>query len=140
METFIIDGVGEFTCQKLNAMAGAKIINRIQKIALPVLAGLTSGGKDVFDLDVKQLAQALAENLTDEVLDDVVIRLFKDCRLFYVDKKSYVDNATKIDSIFTVETLFGVYELFWLVAKYQFTPFFQNLLGRFGSLADAPKK
>lgn len=137
-ETFII-GSREFTCVRMNAFAANKLLMRLQKIAVPVMGSLMGGGKGLGDIDVKEAAQVIAANLDESIMENIVLPLFAESKVFSAENKKFVKSGTDIDQCFTTENLFDLYELIFEVARYQFGPFFASLVERFGALTDGKK-
>lgn len=137
-ETFIV-GSREFTCVRMNAFAANKLLMRLQKIAVPVMGSLMGGGKGLGDIDVKEAAQVIAANLDESVMENIVLPLFAESKVFSAENKKFVKSGTDIDQCFTTENLFNLYELIFEVARYQFGPFFASLVERFGALTDGKK-
>lgn len=137
-ETFIV-GSREFTCVRMNAFAANKLLMRLQKIAVPVMGSLMGGGKGLGDIDVKEAAQVIAANLDESIMENIVLPLFAESKVFSAENKKFVKSGTDIDQCFTTENLFDLYELIFEVARYQFGPFFASLVERFGALTDGKK-
>jgi len=137
-ETFIV-GSREFTCVRMNAFAANKLLMRLQKIAVPVMGSLMGAGKGLGDIDVKEAAQVIAANLDESIMDNIVLPLFAESKVFSAENKKFVKSGTDIDQCFTTENLFDLYELIFEVARYQFGPFFASLVERFGALTDGKK-
>ncbi len=137
-ETFIV-GSREFTCVRMNAFAANKLLMRLQKIAVPVMGSLMGGGKGLGDIDVKEAAQVIAANLDESIMENIVLPLFAESKVFSTENKKFVKSGTDIDQCFTTENLFDLYELIFEVARYQFGPFFASLVERFGALTDGKK-
>ena len=137
-ETFIV-GSREFTCVRMNAFAANKLLMRLQKIAVPVMGSLMGGGKGLGDIDVKEAAQVIAANLDESIMENIVLPLFNESKVFSTENKKFVKSGTDIDQCFTTENLFDLYELIFEVARYQFGPFFASLVERFGALTDGKK-
>lgn len=137
-ETFIV-GTREFTCVRMNAFAANKLLMRLQKIAVPVMGSLMEGGKGLGDIDVKEAAQVIAANLDESIMENIVLPLFAESKVFSAENKKFVKSGTDIDQCFTTENLFDLYELIFEVARYQFGPFFASLVERFGALTDGKK-
>lgn len=137
-ETFIV-GNKEFTCVRMNAFVANKLLMRIQKIAVPVLGSLLGKGKAIGDIDVKEAARIVAENLDEKIIDEVVLPMFLECRLYATENKKFIKSEAEINQCFTTENLFDFYELIFLVGRYQFGPFFASLASRFGSLTNVPE-
>jgi hypothetical protein len=135
-ETIIV-GNREFTCVRMNAFAANKLLMRLQKVAVPVIGALMGAGKDLGDVDVKVAAQVIAENLDESVMDNIVLPMFAEARVYCVETKTFIKNGTNIDQCFTTENLFDLYELVFEIGRYQFGPFFVSVMGRFGSLTAA---
>ena len=137
-ETFIV-GSREFTCLRMNAFAANKLLMRLQKIAVPVMGSLMGGGKGLGDIDVKEAAQVIAANLDESIMENIVLPLFAESKVFSAENKKFIKSGTDIDQCFTTENLFDLYELIFEVARYQFGPFFASLGERFGALTDGKK-
>ena len=137
-ETFIV-GSREFTCVRMNAFAANMLLMRLQKIAVPVMGSLMGGGKGLGDIDVKEAAQVIAANLDESIMENIVLPLFAESKVFSTENKKFVKSGTDIDQCFTTENLFDLYELIFEVARYQFGPFFASLVERFGALTDGKK-
>jgi len=133
VETIIV-GNREFTCVRMNAFAANKLLMRLQKVAVPVIGALMGAGKDLGDVDIKVAAQVIAENLDESVMDNIVLPIFAEARVYCVETKTLIKNGTNIDQCFTTENLFDLYELVFEIGRYQFGPFFVSVMGRFGSL------
>lgn len=138
-ETFIV-GTREFTCVRMNAFAANKLLMRLQKIAVPVIGSLVGTGKGLGDIDVKEAAQVIAGNLDESIMDNIVLPLFAESRVYCAETKKFIKSGTDIDQCFTTENLFDLYELIFEVARYQFGPFFASLVDRFGALTEGGKK
>lgn len=137
-ETFIV-GSREFTCVRMNAFAANKLLMRLQKIAVPVMGSLMGAGKGLGDIDVKEAAQVIAGNLDESIMDNIVLPLFAESRVYCAGTKKFIKSGTDIDQCFTTENLFDLYELIFEVARYQFGPFFASLVDRFGALTEGGK-
>jgi len=137
-ETFIV-GSREFTCVRMNAFAANKLLMRLQKIAVPVMGSLMGAGKGLGDIDVKEAAQVIAANLDESIMDNIVLPLFAESKVFSAETKKFIKSGTDIDQCFTTENLFDLYELIFEIARYQFGPFFASLVERFGALTDGKK-
>lgn len=138
-ETFIVGGK-EYTCFKMNAFFANKLLMRLQKVAVPVMGSLMSAGKGLGDIDVKEAAQVIAENLNEEIMDSIILPMMQESKVYSVDHKRFIKSGSDIDQCFTVETLFDFYELAFLVGRVNFAPFLSSLLSRFGSHLGAEAK
>lgn len=138
-QTFII-GNREFTCVRMNAFAANNIALRIQKLVLPVIGTLVGSGKSLGDVDVSHAARIIAENLDESVMTNIVLPMFAEARVYAVEEKKFLKGATEINMVFTAENLFDLYELIFEVGRYQFSPFFLQLMARFGNLTAASPK
>ena len=138
-QTFII-GNREFTCVRMNAFAANKLMMRLQKVALPVIGTLMGGGQAIGDMDVSKAARIISENIDESVMDNIVLPMFNEAKVYAVAEKKFVKGPTEINMVFTAENLFDLYELIFEVGKFQFSPFFSALMGRFGSQIGAEKK
>lgn len=136
-ETFII-GSREFTCVRMNAFTANRLFMRIQKVLAPVLGSIIGSGRAMGDIDIKDAAMVISEHLDESVMDNIVLPLFSESRVYCQESKKFLKSATEIDMSFTVETLFDLYELIFEVGRYQFGPFFAAAAERFG-LATADK-
>lgn len=139
-ETFII-GQREYTCVRMNAFAANKLLMRIQKIAVPIIGSIATAGKGkgLMDMDVEQAAKVLSENLDESVMDNIVLPLFAESKVFSAENKKFIKSGTDIDQCFTTENLFDLYQLIFEVARYQFAPFFASMMDRFGGLIEGAK-
>jgi hypothetical protein len=131
-QTFIV-GDQEFTCQRMNAFAANTLLIRLQKIVVPVLGALFAGGKSFADMDVKEAAQLIAQNIDERAMTEIVLPMFAESKLFAVGPRKFIKSEQDVNAVFTVDTLFDFYELVWLVGKAQFSPFFAAMLARFGA-------
>jgi hypothetical protein len=135
----IIIGADEYTALKMNAVEANTILLRLNKIILPVIGGLTKGQKagNILDADSSEVAGIIAENLNEEVMNNIVMPMFKSSRVYSVEKKLFIDKEAAINIVFTVDNLFDLYTLIWEVLKLNFTVFFQKATANFGSLTAA---
>lgn len=124
---------------RMNAFAANKLLMRLQKIAVPVMGSLMGAGKGLGDIDVKEAAQVIAANLDESIMDNIVLPLFAESRVYCVEAKKFIKNGTDIDQCFTTENLFDLYELIFEVGRHQFGPFFASLADRFGALTEGKK-
>lgn len=138
-ETFIIGGK-EFTTSRMNAFEANRLLLRIQKIALPVIASMTGSGKNIMEADTKEAAAVISEHLDESLIDKIIFPMFADAKVYSVEDKKFIKNASDINQCFTTENLFDFYELIFEVARFQFGPFFTRLMERFGSVTGAEKK
>ena len=106
----------------------------------PCLCMLQHGGKGLGDIDVKEAAKVISENLDESMIANIVIPMFKGCALSEVESKRKLDSETAINQAFTVENLLDLYELIFEVGRFQFSPFLEQLKSRFGNLLDAKPK
>jgi hypothetical protein len=134
-ETFIVGG-REFTCVRMNPFEANKLILRMQKIILPVIGSLTGGDKSLGDIDVKEAASVISTYLDETLMDTLVFPIFADSKLYCVENKKFIKSGMDINLCFTTENLFDMYELIFEVARYQFGPFFAQMVGRFGGLTE----
>lgn len=137
-ETFII-GNREFTATRMNAFDANLILLKIQKIVLPIFGSIKGQeGKitDLMDMDLKEAADILSENLNEETFDKIVFPMFRSSRVYCLsdnnDQAREIKGKTEIDLCFTSENLFDLYELIWEVARFNFSPFFEQVADRFG--------
>lgn len=135
----IIVGQQEYTCHQMNAFAANRLLLRLQKIVVPVFGALAGNGKSLGDIDVKEAADVIAQHLDEGMMDTIVLPLFAESKLYAIEHKRFIKSGADIDICFTVQNLFSLYELIFGLARYQFGPFFQQIMGRFGSLT-APAK
>ena len=134
-ETFIVGG-REYTAFRMNAFAANKLVLRLQKIILPIF-GAALGGQKLGDMDVKQAAAMIAEHVDETVMDSIVLPLFAESRVFDTEREKAIKTAADIDVCFTSENLFDLYELIFEIGRWQFGPFFVQLMTRIGDpLAD----
>lgn len=138
-ETFIVAGK-EYTCFKMNAFSANKLLMRLQKVAVPVIGSVMSSGKGLGDIDVKEAAQVIAENLSEDIMDSIILPMMQEAKVYSVENKKFIKSGSDIDQCFTVDTLFDFYELAFLVGRSNFAPFFSRLLSRFGSQLEGQAK
>lgn len=142
-ETFII-GNREFTCIRMNAFAANRLLMRLQKVAVPIIGAVMGGGKSLGDMNVAEAARVIAENVDERMMDDIVLPLLTESRAYCTEQKKFISKEMDVNQCFTVENLFEFYELVFEVARYQFGPFFGQLMSRFGNqngaLAAVPTK
>lgn len=138
-ETFIVGGK-EYTCFKMNAFAANKLLMRLQKVAVPVIGSLIGAGKGLGDIDVKEAAQVIAENLNESIMDEIILPMLNESKVYSVEDKKFLKTGVDIDQCYSVDTLYDFYELAFLVGKANFSPFFARLLNRFGSQLGAEAK
>lgn len=136
-ETFIV-GDREFTVMRMNAFTANALMLRIQKIALPVIGSLVNG-KGLGDMDVKEAAMVIAQHIDESVMTSIVLPMFEGSQLYSVENKRKIKSESDINICFTTENLFDMYELIFEVARYQFGPFFGQLMARFGHLSEPSK-
>lgn len=135
----IIIGSEEYTALKMNAFEANAILLRLNKIILPVIGGLTKGKSSVnlLDADLSEVAGIIAENLNEQVMETIVLPMFKGSKVYSVEKKLFIDKEAAINVVFTVDTLSDLYILIWEVLKLNFEPFFRKAAANFGSLTAA---
>ena len=138
-ETFIVDGK-EYTCFKMNAFSANRILLRLQKVVIPVLGSVMSAGKGLGDVDVKDAAFVIAENVNEAIMDEIILPMMTEAKVYSVEGKRFIKTGSDIDQCFTVDTLFDFYELAFLVGRSNFSPFLSRLLSRFGSQLEAVSK
>jgi hypothetical protein len=120
---------------KMNAFDANRILLRLNKIILPVVGGLTkNGGGNLMDADLSEVTGIIAENLTEDVMDSIILPMFSHSRVFCKDKNVMIKDAMSINQAFTADTLSDFYLLIWEVLKLNFTAFFHKLAANFGSL------
>lgn len=135
-ETFII-GNREYTANRMNAFDANLILLKIQKIVLPIFGSIKGQeGKvvDLMDMDLKEAASVLAENLSEDTFKNIVFPMFDKSNVYCAEAKRKIKSAADVDIVFTAENLFDLYELIWEVALFNFRPFFQQISVRFGLL------
>lgn len=138
-ETIIV-GNREYALTRMNVLLANTLLMRIQKVAMPVIGSLMDGGKGLGDIDVKEAAKVISENLDESMIANIVIPMFKGCALSDVESKRKLDSEAAINQAFTVENLLDLYELIFEVGRFQFSPFLEQLKSRFGNLLDAKPK
>ena len=140
MSERIIIGSEEYTALKMNAFEANAILLRLNKIILPVIGGLTKGKQNVnlLDADLSEVATIIAENLNEEVMNNIVLPMFKGSKVYSIEKKLFIDKEAAINVVFTVDNLFDLYTLIWEVLKLNFEVFFRKAAANFGSLTAAP--
>lgn len=141
-QTFII-GSREFTCARMNPFEANRLLLRGQKLVMPVIGAIFGGSKgkasSIMDMDVKEAAMAIADNLDESIMDTIILPMFVDSKVYSNENKKFIKGPGEINQCFTTENLLDFYELIFEVARYQFGPFLDRLVERFGSLVEAPK-
>lgn len=135
-ESFIVNN-REFTCVQMNAFAANRLLMRLQKVAVPIIGAVAGSGKKLGDIDVTEAAKVIAENVDETIMDTIVMPLLTEARVYCADQQKFISKEMDVNQCFTVENLFDFYVLVFEVARFQFGPFFGQLMGRFGSLTDA---
>jgi len=133
-ETFII-GNREFTAIRMNAFDANLILLKLQKIVLPIfgsIKGQQGQVTSIMDMDIKEAASMLADNLNEDTFKNIVFPMFDKSKVYCAEMKRVVKSPADVDLVFTAENLFDLYELIWEVALFNFRPFFQQITGRFG--------
>jgi len=136
-ETIIV-GQSEYTAMKMNAFEANRILLRLNKVILPVIGGLTKGKQggsvNLLDADLSEATGIIAENLTEEVMDTIILPMFTQSRVYMVEKKVFIKDGMSINQAFTADNLFDLYELVWEVLKLNFAVFFRKTAANFGNL------
>lgn len=137
----IIVGGREFTVHRMNAFAANKLLMRIQKVVVPVLGSLMggAGAKSLADVDVEVAARALSTHLDEALFDTIVLPMFEESKLFLNEKKAFIRTGVDISQNFTTQNLFDLYELIFEIGRFQFGPFFESAVARFGAVSAAKK-
>jgi len=131
-DSFII-GNREFTAVRMNAFSANTILLRIQKIAVPIIGAITASGKNIGDVDVREAASAISAHIDESIMENVVLPMFAESKVYCVESKRFIKSHVDIDQCFTAENLIDFYELIFVVARFQFGPFLESLMNRFGS-------
>jgi len=133
----IFIGEKEYAASKIAAFAANGLILKLQKLILPVIGELAGDGKakvDVMSMDVGAAFQIISEKLDDNVMNDIVLPMFKLSQVASVSDKCKIDSSQAIDKVFQdADGLADFYELIFEVMKFNFGGFFGSLMGRFGS-------
>ena len=133
----VIVGNKEYTFMPMNAFDANRLFLRIQKVATPIIGAMVGSGKSVGDIDVKDASSVIAEHLDEAIMDNIVLPMFEQSKVFDVENKRFIKSGMDINQCFTTETLFDFYELAFEIGKAQFGPFFKALANRFGNLLAA---
>ena len=132
-QTIIINNK-EYTFVTMNAFAANRLLMRLQKVVTPIIGATIGSGKSIGDIDVKEAAKVIAENIDEAIMDNIVLPMMSESRVYDCDAKKFIKDEMSINQCFTTETLFDFYELVFQVGKEQFTPFFAQISSRFGNL------
>lgn len=138
----IIVGNQEYTYFKMGAFERNMILLRLKSVALPILGALTKGTKDgqsLMDADLTEAAGAIAEHLTEDVMDNIIFPLLSGCRVYQVEKKTFIKDKLTMNIAFDGDDLMDFYELVFILLKENFAVFFTKLAGHFGSATAAVK-
>lgn len=134
-------GDKEYAASKIPAFAANSIIMKLQKLILPVLGEMAGKGQsaDVMDMDVKDAFKVISEKLDDSVMTEIILPMFKLSVTSSITDNCKIDSESAINKVFCdADGLADLYELIFEVLKYNFSGFFTNLAGRFGSKLGTP--
>lgn len=132
----------EFAASKIAAFAANGLIMKLQKLILPVLGEVASGGQvDVMNMDVSKAFEVISSKLDESVMNDIVLPMFKLSQVACVTDNVKIDSPQAIDKVFhDADGLADLYELIYEVLKYNFAGFFAQVAARFGgSVGEVPK-
>ena len=140
-ETFIIKD-REFAANKIAAFAANGLILKLQKLILPVLGEVASGGQvDVMNMDVSKAFEIISAKLDDSIMNDIVMPMFKLAQVASITENIKIDSPQAIDKVFhDADGLADLYELIYEVLKYNFAGFFGQLADRFGGRVGGVQK
>ena len=130
----------EYTCVRMNAFAANRLLMRLQKVVTPIIGATIGNGKSIGDVDVKEAAGVIAEHIDESIMDNIVLPMFSESRVFDCDAKKFIKDEMSINQCFTTENLFDFYELAFEVGRYQFAPFISQIASRFGNLTSGEAK
>ena len=129
METIVVNSA-EYTALKMNAFDANKLLIRINKIVLPVMANMGKG----IDTDFSKISDVLVQNLNEEVMDSIIFPLLNFSKVYSAEKKMFIKDAASMNMCYTVETLPDFYLLIWEVLKLNYESFFHKVAANFGDL------
>lgn len=118
----------KYTCLKLNAFDAFRHLMAIKSL---IPAGALSAG-----LSSEGVIDALS-GINQDTLNQVVFPLLKDCKLRYAQdgcEAVMICDAMSMNRCFTADTLMDFFLVVFEVLKLNFTPFFQQLLNRVGTV------
>jgi hypothetical protein len=128
-ETFII-GEKEFAASKIAPFQANTIAMKLQKIAMPAIAAMVSGGMGA---DISGALKELSQNLDEKTLTDVILPMFKAASVASITDNTKIETPEHINKVFVdADGLADLYELIYEVTMYNFQPFFTKLASRFG--------
>lgn len=123
----------EYAFNQIGVFEKSKLFAKIQKIVVPAFAG--SGVK--LDSNATAIIAALSERFTDELLDDVVIPMFKLAQVASLEHKMKIDSPAAVNACF--DDMDDFFTLVFEVAKENFLPSLKRLMENFGG-SDGIKK
>ena len=125
----VIIGNREFTFVAMNPFEANNLFLKVKKEISPLI-GLVGGGGTAVSFG--GAIQLIAENTDETIMQKIVFPLFSESMVYCVEKKKFIKNGVDINQCFTIHNMFDLYELIFEVARYQFGPFLQQMLARFG--------
>jgi hypothetical protein len=128
----IILGEKEFAFHKIPAFQANSLILKIQKIALPIMGGLFGKAGGGLEMDLKDAARVISENIDEKVMAEIVMPLLKLANVSNVTEGFKIDSEAAFSKSFTVDTLADFYVLLFEVLRFNFESFFMSLANRFG--------
>lgn len=123
----------EYAFNQIGVFEKSKLFAKIQKIVVPAFAG--SGVK--LDSNATAIIAALSERFTDELLDDVVIPMFKLAQVASIEHQKKIDSPAAVNACFN--DMDDFFTLVFEVAKENFLPSLKRLMENFGG-SDGIKK
>ena len=123
----------EYAFNQIGVFEKSKLFAKIQKIVVPAFAG--SGVK--LDSNATAIIAALSERFTDELLDDVVIPMFKLAQVASLEHQKKIDSPAAVNACF--DDMDDFFTLVFEVAKENFLPSLKRLMENFGG-SDGIKK
>lgn len=123
----------EYAFNQIGVFEKSKLFAKIQKIVVPAFAG--SGVK--LDSNATAIIAALSERFTDELLDDVVIPMFKLAQVASIEHQKKIDSPAAVNACF--DDMDDFFTLVFEVAKENFLPSLKRLMENFGG-SDGIKK
>lgn len=123
----------EYAFNQIGVFEKSKLFAKIQKIVVPAFAG--SGVK--LDSNATAIISALSERFTDDLLDDVVIPMFKLAQVASIEHQKKIDSPASVNACF--DDMDDFFTLVFEVAKENFLPSLKRLMENFGG-SDGIKK
>ena len=121
-----IVGNKEYQFSQIGVFEKSKLFAKIQALIVPAFAG--SGIK--LDSNATTIIAALSERITPELLDEVVMPMFKLAQVASIEHQKKIDSPAAVNACF--DDMDDFFTLVFEVAKENFLPSLKRLMENFG--------